>query len=98
MIKNLGTNGGGFFNTNAAHPFENPTGFTNIFEILLVFSIPAALTATASRAANFFMTNWAVGNGGLGLRLASLRQRALLIQVVRSHPSETITSTHFAGK
>jgi K+-transporting ATPase ATPase A chain len=42
-IKELGTNGGGFFNTNSAHPFENPDGFTNLFEILLVLVIPAAL-------------------------------------------------------
>jgi K+-transporting ATPase ATPase A chain len=42
-IKMLGTNGGGFFNTNAAHPFENPTAFTNFFEMLLVLIIPAAL-------------------------------------------------------
>jgi potassium-transporting ATPase potassium-binding subunit len=43
VIKELGTNGGGFFNTNSAHPFENPTGFTNFFEMLLVLVIPAAL-------------------------------------------------------
>jgi K+-transporting ATPase ATPase A chain len=42
-IKMLGTNGGGFFNTNSAHPFENPTQFTNFFEMLLVLIIPAAL-------------------------------------------------------
>ena len=42
-IKELGTNGGGFFNTNSAHPFENPTQFTNFFEMLLVLIIPAAL-------------------------------------------------------
>jgi potassium-transporting ATPase potassium-binding subunit len=42
-IKELGTNGGGFFNTNSAHPFENPNGFTNFFEMLLVLVIPAAL-------------------------------------------------------
>jgi K+-transporting ATPase ATPase A chain len=42
-IKELGTNGGGFLNTNSAHPFENPTQFTNLFEILLVLIIPAAL-------------------------------------------------------
>ena len=42
-IKKLGTNGGGFFNVNSAHPFENPTGFTNFFEMLLVLIIPAAL-------------------------------------------------------
>ena len=43
VIKELGTNGGGFFNTNSAHPFENPTAFTNLFEMLLVLIIPAAL-------------------------------------------------------
>jgi K+-transporting ATPase ATPase A chain len=42
-IKMLGTNGGGFFNTNSAHPFENPTQFTNFFEMLAVLVIPAAL-------------------------------------------------------
>src|SRR5262249_29509065 len=43
VIKELGTNGGGFFNVNSAHPFENPTAFTNFFEMLLVLLIPAAL-------------------------------------------------------
>jgi len=42
-IKMLGTNGGGFFNVNSAHPFENPNGFTNFFEMLIVLIIPAAL-------------------------------------------------------
>jgi K+-transporting ATPase ATPase A chain len=42
-IKELGTNGGGFFNTNSAHPFENPTGFTNFVEMLTVLIIPASL-------------------------------------------------------
>src|SRR5665213_2323042 len=42
-IKELGTNGGGFFNVNSAHPFENPSGFTNLVEMLLVLIIPAAL-------------------------------------------------------
>jgi K+-transporting ATPase ATPase A chain len=48
-IKMLGTNGGGFFNTNSAHPFENPTAFTNFFEMLLVLIIPAALIFTYGR-------------------------------------------------
>jgi len=43
VIKELGTNGGGFFNVNSAHPFENPTAFSNFFEMLLVLIIPAAL-------------------------------------------------------
>jgi K+-transporting ATPase ATPase A chain len=43
-IKQLGTNGGGFFNTNSAHPFENPTGLTNLLSIVLLLCIPVALT------------------------------------------------------
>jgi K+-transporting ATPase ATPase A chain len=50
-IKLLGTNGGGFFNTNSAHPFENPTGFTNLVEMLAVLIIPAALVFTYGRMA-----------------------------------------------
>jgi K+-transporting ATPase ATPase A chain len=45
-IKLLGTNGGGFFNANSAHPFENPSGFTNLLELVLMFAIPVALTRT----------------------------------------------------
>src|ERR1039458_9875109 len=60
VIKNLGTNGGGFFNTNAAHPFENPNGFTNVFELILVFSIPAALTATYGRMVGSRRQGWAL--------------------------------------
>ncbi|MGP3940601.1 potassium-transporting ATPase subunit KdpA [Streptomyces sp. 6N106] len=45
-IKELGTNGGGYFNANSAHPFENPTPFTNLFEIFLILVIPLALTRT----------------------------------------------------
>ena len=44
IIKNLGTNGGGFFNANGAHPFENPTPLTNVFELLAIVLLPAALT------------------------------------------------------
>ena len=47
-IKQLGTNGGGFFNANAAHPFENPTPWTNFWSMFAIFAIPAALTWTCS--------------------------------------------------
>ena len=50
-IKELGTNGGGFFNTNSAHPFENPTGFSNLVEMLTVLLIPAALVFMYGRMA-----------------------------------------------
>ncbi|MEV8129193.1 potassium-transporting ATPase subunit KdpA [Streptomyces sp. NPDC085944] len=46
VIKELGTNGGGYFNANSAHPFENPTPFTNLFEIFLLLLIPVSLTRT----------------------------------------------------
>ncbi|MCD9199096.1 potassium-transporting ATPase subunit KdpA [Aeromicrobium wangtongii] len=46
VIKLLGTNGGGFYNANSAHPFENPNGFTNLFEIFLILLIPICLTRT----------------------------------------------------
>jgi K+-transporting ATPase ATPase A chain len=46
VIKELGTNGGGFFNANSAHPFENPNGFTNAFQIFLILLIPICLTRT----------------------------------------------------
>ncbi|MGC1909208.1 MAG: potassium-transporting ATPase subunit KdpA [Candidatus Dormiibacterota bacterium] len=46
VIKQLGTNGGGFFNANAAHPFENPTALTNFLEIVLLLAIPVSLTYT----------------------------------------------------
>ncbi|WP_030180489.1 potassium-transporting ATPase subunit KdpA [Streptomyces violaceorubidus] len=46
VIKELGTNGGGYFNANSAHPFENPTPFTNLFEIFLILLVPVALTRT----------------------------------------------------
>jgi K+-transporting ATPase ATPase A chain len=49
VIKELGTNGGGFFNANSAHPFENPNGFTNFMEMWLVLVIPAALIFTYGR-------------------------------------------------
>ena len=59
-IKELGTNGGGFFNANSAQPFENPTGFTNWFEMLLILIIPFALTNTFGRMAGNARQGWAL--------------------------------------
>ena len=59
-IKLLGTNGGGFFNANSAHPFENPTPFTNLLEMVLIFVIPAGLTYTFGRMAKDQKQGWAV--------------------------------------
>jgi K+-transporting ATPase ATPase A chain len=57
-IKQLGTNGGGFFNANAAHPFENPTPFTNLISLFLIFAIPAGLTYTYGRMAKDSKQGW----------------------------------------
>jgi K+-transporting ATPase ATPase A chain len=59
-IKQLGTNGGGFFNTNAAHPFENPTPLSNFFEMLAILLIPAAFCYTFGRMANDVRQGWAL--------------------------------------
>ena len=57
-IKQLGTNGGGFFNANAAHPFENPSPLTNFLSMLLIFAIPAAMTYTFGRMAGDQRQGW----------------------------------------
>src|SRR5450755_549712 len=49
IIKNLGTNGGGFFNANGAHPYENPTPLSNFLEMLAIVMLPAAFTNTFGR-------------------------------------------------
>jgi len=60
VIKEFGTNGGGFFNTNSAHPFENPTPLSNFFEMLLIFAIPSGLTYTLGRMAGSQRHGWAI--------------------------------------
>jgi potassium-transporting ATPase potassium-binding subunit len=60
IIKEFGTNGGGFFNANSAHPFENPTPFTNLLEMFAIFTIGAGLTYTLGRMAGSQRHGWAV--------------------------------------
>ena len=59
-IKMLGTNGGGFFNANSAHPYENPTPFSNFLQIISIFIIPAGLTYTLGRMTGSPGHGWAV--------------------------------------
>jgi len=59
-IKMLGTNGGGFFNANSAHPFENPTPFANLFQMFLIFLIPGALTYTFGKVVRDTRQGWAI--------------------------------------
>ncbi|MGH9941392.1 MAG: potassium-transporting ATPase subunit KdpA [Pyrinomonadaceae bacterium] len=60
FIKQWGTNGGGFFNANAAHPYENPTPFSNLISMLAIFMIPAGLTYTLGRMTKSQKHGWAV--------------------------------------
>ncbi|ATZ23006.1 Potassium-transporting ATPase A chain [Streptomyces lavendulae subsp. lavendulae] len=60
VIKELGTNGGGYFNANSAHPFENPTPFSNLFEIFLILIIPFAMTRTFGRMVGSLRQGYAI--------------------------------------
>ena len=60
IIKELGTNGGGFFNANSAHPYENPTPLTNLIEMVAIFAIGAALTHTFGKMAGDRRQGWAL--------------------------------------
>jgi K+-transporting ATPase ATPase A chain len=60
VIKMLGTNGGGFFNTNSAHPYENPNALTNLVEMVLIFSLGAALTNMFGRMVGSQKQGWAI--------------------------------------
>ncbi|WP_260639719.1 potassium-transporting ATPase subunit KdpA [Streptomyces angustmyceticus] len=60
VIKELGTNGGGYFNANSAHPFENPDAFTNLFEVFLILVIPFALTRTFGKLVGNVRQGYAV--------------------------------------
>jgi potassium-transporting ATPase potassium-binding subunit len=71
-IKMFGTNGGGFFNANSAHPFENPTPVTNFFQMLMIFAIPSALTYTLGRMTGSPKHGWAVWSAMTVLFLAGV--------------------------
>src|SRR5450755_759530 len=60
MIKEFGTNGGGFFGANSAHPFENPTPLVNFLEMVMIFAIPAGLTYTLGRMTGSARHGWAI--------------------------------------
>ena len=59
-VKMLGTNGGGFFNANSAHPFENPTPLSNLLEMIMIFAIPSALTYTYGLMAGNTRQGWVI--------------------------------------
>jgi K+-transporting ATPase ATPase A chain len=94
-IKMLGTNGGGFFNTNAAHPFENPTGFTNFFEMLVVLSIPAALVFMYGRMVGSRRQGYAV----YGTMMVMFLGAVIVCYVAEAHgsPAQHAAGIHTSG-
>ena len=71
-IKELGTNGGGFFNVNSSYPFENPTAFSNLIEMFLILCIPASLTYTYGRMVGSRRQGWALFSAMSALFIASV--------------------------
>jgi K+-transporting ATPase ATPase A chain len=92
VIKELGTNGGGFFNVNSAYPFENPSGLTNFFELLLILVIPAALTYTYGRMVGSQRQGWAIFSAMFVLFVAGV----VVVYVAEQHgtPAQHLAGLH----
>jgi K+-transporting ATPase ATPase A chain len=88
VIKMLGTNGGGFFNANSAHPFENPNAFTDFVQLVLIFSIGAALTNVFGRM---------VGSQRQGWAIFAVMSLLFLAGVATVYPSEAAGNPQFAA-
>src|SRR4051812_44178452 len=72
IIKQFGTNGGGLFNANSAHPFETPTPFSNFFTLVLIWSIPAAITHTFGKMVGNAKQGWAIFGAMAALAVAGV--------------------------
>jgi K+-transporting ATPase ATPase A chain len=90
VIKMLGTNGGGFFNVNSSMPFENPSGITNFFEMLLILLIPAALTSVFGRFVGNRRQGWAIYSAMLVMFVGSV----VVVYLAETHASP---AQHLAG-
>jgi len=88
IIKELGTNGGGFFNANSAHPFENPNAITNLIEMVAILAIPAGLTYTFGRM---------VGNTRQGWALFAAMSIIFLVGVAIAYAAETQANPALKG-
>jgi K+-transporting ATPase ATPase A chain len=104
-IKMLGTNGGGFFNANSAHPFENPTPLSNLMQMFSIFLIPAALTVTLGRMTRAPKHGWAVFAAMATLFLVGVfvayyaeAQPNPLLHGVNQHVSTTQAGGNMEGK
>jgi potassium-transporting ATPase potassium-binding subunit len=89
-IKELGTNGGGFFNVNSAFPFENPSAFSNMVELLLILCVPAALTYTFGRMIGNRRQGWA-------LYVAMMLMFVVAVAVVYAAEQHGSPAQHHAG-
>jgi potassium-transporting ATPase potassium-binding subunit len=91
-IKELGTNGGGFFNTNSAFPFENPNTFTNLLEMFLILCIPASLTYTFGRMVGSRRQGWAVFSAMAALFVTSV----VVVYIAEMHgtPAQHAAGVH----
>ncbi|MBI5141837.1 MAG: potassium-transporting ATPase subunit KdpA [Nitrospirae bacterium] len=92
-IKELGTNGGGFFNANSAHPYENPTPLTNFVEILLILLIPGALTQTFGVMAGNPKQGWAI----LAVMLILLVTAAGVMYMAETNGNPLVTRLGVSG-
>ena len=104
-IKMLGTNGGGFFNANSAHPFENPTALSNLMQMFSIFLIPAALTVTLGRMVRSPAHGWAVFAAMAALFFAGVfvayyaeAQPNPLLHAVNQHVSASQAGGNMEGK
>ena len=91
-IKMLGTNGGGFFNANSAHPFENPTALTNLVQMLSIFALGVGLTWCFGKAVGNTRQGWAILSAMMILFLAGVA-RPLLAGSSAAIPCSTISAS-----
>jgi K+-transporting ATPase ATPase A chain len=91
-IKELGTNGGGFFNVNSAYPFENPTGLSNLIELFLILCIPASLTYTYGRMVGSRRQGWTLFSAMSALFIASV----VVVYIAEMHgtPAQHAAGVH----
>lgn len=92
-IKMVGTNGGGFFNANSAHPFENPTPLTNLIQMLMIFLIPAGLTYTFGRMVGDQRQGWAL----LGAMSVMFLCGALIVYAAEQSGNPNLAKLGVAG-
>src|SRR4051794_6359648 len=93
VIKELGTNGGGFFSVNSAHPFENPNGLTNFLEMLAILAIPASLTYTYGRMVGSRRQGWTI----FGAMFVLFAISTIVVYVAESHATPAQQAAGLSG-